>query len=169
VNALERLQAKTAVTDEGCWEWRGGRGVDRGGYGHYGRFWFDGRMESTHRVAWLLLVGEIPTGLYVCHACDNPPCWNPAHLFLGTATANVADMMAKGRFRIGRRTPLRGQANGHSRLTDRAAASIPHLLARGHTGKAIAERLGVSTSLISAIRTGRVRHGLQPLFEEVFS
>lgn len=64
------------------------------GYGQIG----DGRcLRYTHRVAWELVNGPIPDGMHVCHHCDNPPCCNVDHLFLGTDADNNADMIAKGR------------------------------------------------------------------------
>jgi len=71
-----------------CWVWIGGH--MRGGYG---RFKVDGQMQQAHRVAW----GDVPEGMQVLHRCDNPPCVRRSHLFLGTNSDNVADMLAKGR------------------------------------------------------------------------
>jgi hypothetical protein len=56
-------------------------------------------MGRSHRAAWKLTHGPIPDGLQVLHRCDNPPCCNPAHLFLGTQQDNIADMHKKGRYR----------------------------------------------------------------------
>ena len=56
-----------------------------------------GRLISTHRAAGILTYGPIPDGLHVLHTCDNPPCCNPAHLFLGTPQMNTDDMISKGR------------------------------------------------------------------------
>lgn len=75
-----------------CWEWVGT--IDRGGYG---RIQVEDRLESAHRVSWMLARGAIPHGLWVLHQCDNRKCVNVAHLFLGTRTDNVRDMYAKGR------------------------------------------------------------------------
>jgi hypothetical protein len=50
---------------------------------------------------WEIATGPIPDGLYVLHRCDNPPCFNPDHLFLGTPMDNMRDKMAKGRHRFG--------------------------------------------------------------------
>ena len=80
-----------------CWEWVAGKG-GRG----YGMFWLDGKQVKAHRVAWMLENGPIPPGkgyhgTCVLHSCDNPPCVNPAHLFIGSNAVNQADMRAKGR------------------------------------------------------------------------
>lgn len=77
-----------------CWEWSGS--LDRRGYGTIAtRTGLS--PEKAHRISWEIHFGQIPYGLNVCHACDNPACVNPNHLLLGTHTANALDMSRKGR------------------------------------------------------------------------
>lgn len=75
-----------------CWEWLGTRD-DRG----YGKIIIKGVRHKGHRLSWVVHNGSIPDGLNVLHKCDNPPCVNPHHLFLGTQRDNIMDMVSKGR------------------------------------------------------------------------
>lgn len=90
------LLKKTEVNSAtGCWEWTGTR--DAHGYGQLSTLWFKNGTSGISRNSWIAFHGPIPNGLRVLHRCDNPPCWNPSHLFLGTAKDNMDDMVAKGR------------------------------------------------------------------------
>lgn len=96
----DQLQMKlknVRVTDRGCWEWQGS--VTPIGYGKVGAGKY--LVISTHRLAWMMFRGEIGAGLNVLHRCDNRPCINPDHLWLGTLSDNCADMVSKGRHRGG--------------------------------------------------------------------
>lgn len=93
----ERLEAGLVRQSNGCLEWTGGRGP-RG----YGKIMVAGEHLRTHRVAWELANGPIPDGLWVLHRCDNPPCCDVGHLWLGTHVDNQADKAAKGRSSNGR-------------------------------------------------------------------
>ena len=57
-------------------------------------------LQLVHRLAWEAEHGPIPEGMLVLHHCDNPPCYNIQHLFLGTHADNLADAQAKGRVPI---------------------------------------------------------------------
>lgn len=75
-----------------CWEWKRSRS-----YG-YGQFKFEGGGVRAHRYSWQLHNGKkIPNDLHVLHRCDNPPCVNPNHLFVGTPLDNTMDSVRKGR------------------------------------------------------------------------
>lgn len=94
----------------GCFLWIGNQTR-----GAYGSVWWKGRQVRAHRFAWELANGPIPDQMHVLHRCDVRWCVNVAHLFLGTNTDNVRDMIAKGRDR----TPASAQRrrmhcpNGH--------------------------------------------------------
>lgn len=128
-----------------CWEWQGARKASG-----YGKLSYDRRVTTAHRIAYALTFGPIPSGAFVCHRCDNPPCCNPAHLFLGTPAENTADMLAKGRsYYPGPSVPLRGAQHYASKLSDDQRREIamsrePHA--------ALAARYAVTISTISRIQ-----------------
>ena len=90
-----------------CWMWRGER---KGGSWDYGVLYLISRTDGSHRevrahrFAWELEHGEIPEGMCVLHHCDNPPCVNEEHLFLGTNADNTQDCLLKGRHHNSTRT-----------------------------------------------------------------
>jgi len=142
---VTRLMSKVDITPTGCWEYQGQ--CDPKGYG---RFSMGRAKVLAHRAAWILRHGPIADGLMVCHHCDNPPCVNPAHLFLGTAADNNADRHAKGRTRNG---VLHGEAHGRAVLTEADVRTIRSL---GGVVKQrdLADRFGVSQSAIQRAMSG---------------
>ena len=129
--------------DDECWEWTGS--LEHGHAGRYG-YMRDGRDRiRVTRFSWVLHNGPIPDGMMVCHHCDNPPCVNPRHLFLGTQHDNMVDMHAKHRHP--RRVPRK--------LNDIAAARIRELYAHGMRNKELAEMFGVQPSTITYVVQGR--------------
>lgn len=87
--------------ERGCMEWAGTRRAHGYGVGRLNK-----KTEAAHRIAWILENGPIPDGLVVCHRCDNPPCVNIHHLFVGTHQDNSDDMVKKGRAPYARRMSL---------------------------------------------------------------
>lgn len=131
-----------------CDEWEGARSS-----GGYGSRWIDGIWGSTHRQTWEEHNGPIPDGMQVLHSCDNPPCVNPDHLFLGGRTDNMKDSSAKGRHK----NPVAyGEENprGNAKLMPEHIPVIRELLARGVTQRAVAELAGVGQQTISSVSSG---------------
>lgn len=102
VDFLDRLFARIAVSD-GCWQWTGK--IDNRSDQGYGMLGLLRRKYRTHRVLWEITHGrELRPDEALCHSCDNPPCCNPAHLWVGDVAANNRDMSRKGRNGKTRRT-----------------------------------------------------------------
>jgi hypothetical protein len=108
---LEKFEARFIPEPmSGCWIWTAGCNGD--GYGCI--YDLDGRACSAHRVAWELFSGPIPEGIEVLHHCDNRPCVNWQHLFLGTQLDNIVDMVSKGRQRSnGQKISMTRRAKTH--------------------------------------------------------
>lgn len=141
-------KAERRAPDE-CWPWLA---FTSGGYGI---FWFNGKPERSQRVAWTLVNGPIPDGLFVLHRCDVRHCVNPSHLFLGTHADNMADMKAKGRSVC----PMKGKSNISARgengwiskLDDASVRNIRDLVAQGVGHRTLARRYGVDHKTIGAV------------------
>lgn len=126
-----------------CWEWQAGRHDKMG----YGAFLIGRRSCLSHRVAYQLTNGDIPKGLYVLHSCDNPPCCNPAHLFLGTYQDNNRDKARKGRA-----NPPFGEREPNHKLTEADVRQIRQRYAAGNVRQRdIAADYGISQRLVSLI------------------
>lgn len=131
---VDRYWLKVIRPDDpdACWGWRAS--LHGFGYGsiredsHIGRRWV-----SAHQVSWRIHFGPIPDGMAVLHSCDNPPCSNPRHLFLGTKLDNTRDMFAKGRAwtQTHPGMAVRGERNGTSKLTE---AQVMDILRRFSAG-----------------------------------
>lgn len=138
---------RNVAFDSGCWLW-----TNTPATAGYGRIKTNGRIQSAHRVSWMLSRGPIPVGFFVCHKCDTPLCVRPSHLFLGTPADNMADMATKGR-------SIRGEATYTAKLKEHEVLEIRDLALTTIPHAEIASWYGVATSLISLIKTRRVwRH-----------
>jgi hypothetical protein len=149
----ERFWSKVDIgSPEECWTWNAGRNWR--GYGAF-RFKDKTGSQEAHRVAWKLVFGD-PGSLCVLHRCDNPPCVNPNHLFMGTHLDNLRDMRAKGRGVDPPRNPvLRGEASNFARLTEDEVRVIKLALKSGKNPREVGKLLGVPAGTVTNIKYGR--------------
>lgn len=130
------LIGQSVPNDRGCWIWSGAK--DTAGYGVVA---INGVRYLTHRLAYETFNSTIdPPDLEVCHTCDTPSCVNARHLFLGSQWDNFIDSVAKRR--------------QETRLTD---SDVEHIRSDNVAGSVVAQRLKVSPSLISRVRSGQKR------------
>ncbi len=136
----ERLAARTDRSggSDSCWPWTGA--LNNKGYG---RLYHEGRRLMAHRLTYESEVGPIPAGLEVCHSCDNPPCVNRRHLFLGTHFDNAVDMLMKRRH------------GPHAVLDPDAVRTIRRLSRHGLNPTDISRRLGLGRHVVSDVVNGR--------------
>lgn len=131
-------------TESGCILWNGQ--FSEGGYGvisyKTGR---TGNSVRANRVAYELMVGPIQDGLFVLHRCDNPPCINPTHLFLGTVADNSKDMVVKGR-------SARGERHGSAAVTESTVLELRERYRQGGISKrSLAREYGIGESALAHI------------------
>jgi hypothetical protein len=102
----------------------------------YGKLCWQGKQDRyAHRVAYQLAHGPIPDGRFVCHACDNPSCCNPRHLWLGTPLDNIQDRDRKGR-------------NGLLKATNEVVEEIARLRVAGVSAADISQQVGLHEATI---------------------
>lgn len=140
------IEENTLESPAGCKEWTGSRLT--AGYGQARHL---GSPILAHRLAWTLVHGPIPAGRWVCHRCDNPPCCNIAHLFLGTPADNLADAITKGRH-LGR-IPESGYRK--QRIRKLTHAQVDEIRTSLETSAALGRRFGCSRANVSMIRSGK--------------
>lgn len=126
-----------------CWLWTGAK-LKTG----YGSIRIDHKAVRAHRVAYELLVGEIPDGGLILHSCDTPLCVNPDHLRIGDKRANTHDAIERGQHVV-------GEDHYRAKIPNHAIATIRAALAAGVPGKYLAKQFGVGPSMISAIKNGK--------------
>lgn len=147
-----RFRARLAVQPNGCWKWLGAtmKARSRPTKDWHGQ-WRNaaGQHELTHRAAWRLFVGPIPSRGRVLHRCDNAQCCNPDHLYIGTQADNVQDMWDRGRAKPG---VSRGADHGMSKLTE---ADVREIRKSDEPALEIAARFGISKTQVYDIRKRR--------------
>jgi len=141
--AINRFMRKVDKRgDDECWEWLSVK-LPSG----YGKFQLNYKNPLAHRVSWAIHKGSIPSGMCVCHKCDNPSCVNPNHLFLGTRLDNVRDMDKKRR---GNRA--KGSNHYKSKLVESDAIKIRELYKTGNYSRIeLGKMFGVSDKNIHPI------------------
>lgn len=135
------------LPDDVCWPWQGAR-TQNGGYGNFTPYYKLGPYRS-HRISFSLHHKVSVAGVCILHACDNPPCVNPAHLFKGTMADNVADKMRKGRHHGGRGP--KGSKHGRAKLDEIIVVAVRAKFQAGATLTSLACTYNVSITTIKRV------------------
>ena len=148
-NARERIVRRININEKnGCWDFSGC--IQSNGYG---RITYKRKTMGAHRLAYLAFIGEIPTGMDVCHKCDNRRCVNPAHLFIGSRKKNMEDCVRKGRQAKGDRLSAlkSGEKTNFAKLTERQVLEIRERIKNKEKISDIAKKFYVSDDNIRRI------------------
>jgi len=156
VALLEKLKANSIINETtGCFEFNQS---SRNGYGLIN---YKGKKQAVHRLIKSLIENrKLDRWELVCHSCDNRSCWNPSHLWIGTAAENMADMKAKGRGTVGRSTSTwapnrKGEKNPYSKLNTAQVIEIKEMLIKGEPIGAISAKFDVNYVTVHCIAKGR--------------
>lgn len=145
LNRLKQKLEENCKWNAQCQEWTGFKDSD--GYGKISvTLNAKERPLSVHRVSWMIHIGNIPEGMCICHHCDNPACFRPEHLFLGTQQDNMDDKMNKKRHR----TP-KGESTWNVKITEFQAKEIFSLKNSGITSHDLAKKYNTAASNIRQI------------------
>jgi hypothetical protein len=127
-----------------CWVWTGATMA-----GGYGKVTYSGVTMGAHRCVFTYTTGIDAANLFVCHHCDNPPCVNPAHLYVGTPKQNSADM-------VRRKRASRHAKGALAVLTESEVLEARAIFAAGGaTVEGLAATFGVQRPTIRDLLTGR--------------
>lgn len=147
----ERFWRYVKKTD-GCWLWVGSSKNSKG-YGMLQKIGGSkGKGILAHRLSYIIHKGEIPDGLVVMHACDNPACVNPDHLSVGTQSQNILEAIAKGRKKPPKLPHFTGVDHPGAKFTEQ---DIRDIRAQGMNDTVLAKKYGVAASTIRRIRIGK--------------
>lgn len=139
----EQFLTTISISDEGCWVWTGYRNTSG-----YGVMNISRKPKGAHRVSYELFRGSIGEGMLVCHRCDNPPCVNPDHLFLGKSADNARDMSEKDRHRF-------GFTNGGHALRMLTPEQVREIRSDPRPQRVIGEEYGINQSNVWCIKHRR--------------
>lgn len=140
--------------DNECWGWKGSLKCNPMGYGVLGRGGRGNGHVGAHVVSWEIAnERKVPDGMFVCHACDNPPCTNPKHLFVGTCKDNMQDALLKGRLKD--TAFKRGEQNKMAKLTAEIVKKIRAEFATAKTSyKELSQKYAVPYNTIKGLING---------------
>ncbi len=146
---------RVTIAESGCWEWQGGRNAK--GYGSFSRP-KDGTRLANRRMFKLVHSVDLTPEQFICHSCDNPPCVNPSHLWLGDVVSNTADSNQKGRH-VRWNGVRQGEGNHNAKLTE---ADVLEMRSGNGVLAFYAEQFGIGQEAIRRAIVGRTWSHLPP-------
>lgn len=151
--------------ETGCWNWKTSLKI-KNRFKAYGTLYIGSRADNTrksvraHRYSYIIFIGEIKEGMFICHKCDNPMCVNPDHLFMGTRQDNVNDREYKNR-----NNHVFGESSASSKLTNEQVLEIIEKYATGkYTQRSLAKEFNLKdhSTIGSILRRETWRHTTPP-------